>query len=113
MSITSHVLDIAAGRPARDIPVALDVHRGASGWVRLAERKTDADGRARDLLPPEVPLEGGHYRLTFDTVEYFRTHGELPFFPEIQVTFEVRDPTQHYHVPLLLSRYGYSTYRGS
>ncbi len=113
MSITTHVLDLAAGRPASNVPVCLERHRADAGWVRLSERKTDLDGRARDLLPLDAPLEGGHYRLTFDTVEYFRARGEVAFFPEVQIAFEVRDPSRHYHVPLLLSPFGYTTYRGS
>lgn len=113
MTITTHVLDLRSGRPAPGMSVCLEVHRGDRGWVRITEQSTDAEGRARGLLPLERPLEAGHYRLTFDTMEYFRGLGDVAFFPEVQIVFEVRDPTQHYHVPLLLSPFGYSTYRGS
>lgn len=112
-AITTHVLDLATGRPARGMAVCLEIHRPDRGWVKLVERITDAEGRVRELLNAGAALDSGHYRLTFDTMEYFRGAGEVAFFPEVQITFEVRDPTQHYHVPLLLSPYGYSTYRGS
>ncbi len=111
--ITTHVLDTAAGRPARGVPVRLEVRRGDRGWVTLAERATDAEGRARDLVAEGSKLDAGIYRLTFDTGAYFTALGQATFFPEVTVVFEVREPTQHHHVPLLLSPYGYSTYRGS
>ncbi|HET7226393.1 MAG TPA: hydroxyisourate hydrolase [Candidatus Eisenbacteria bacterium] len=112
-AITTHVLDLGTGRPAHGMPVTLEIHRPDRGWVKLTEKTTDADGRARELLAAGAALDAGHYRLTFDTTEYFRSDGGVPFFPEVQITFEVRDPNQHYHVPLLLSPFGYSTYRGS
>jgi 5-hydroxyisourate hydrolase len=82
-----------------------------SGWEAVGRGTTDADGRVGDLLgsPPEV----GRYRLTFDTDAYFRAVGEAGFYPEIAVTFVVGHGEEHYHVPLLLSPFGYSTYRGS
>jgi 5-hydroxyisourate hydrolase len=82
-----------------------------SGWQPVGRGTTDADGRVRDLLrsPPEV----GRYRLTFDTDSYFRAVGEAGFYPEVSVTFVVGHGEEHYHVPLLLSPFGYSTYRGS
>ena len=82
-----------------------------SGWESVGRGTTDADGRVRDLLasPPEV----GRYRLSFDTGAYFNAVGEAGFYPEVSIVFEVRDTAQHHHVPLLLSPYGYSTYRGS
>ena len=111
--ITTHVLDTAAGRPARGVPVRLEVRSGGRGWVTLAERATDADGRVRDLLADGSKLDAGTYRLTFGTGAYFTAQGQATFFPEVTVVFEVREPTQHHHVPLLVSPYGYSTYRGS
>ena len=111
--ITTHVLDLSLGRPAEHMPVQLEVHRADQGWVMLAERKTDRQGRALDLMAEGAPLEAGHYRLTFQTFEYFRARGEAAFFPEVEIVFEIRDPAEHYHVPLLLSPFGYSTYRGS
>jgi 5-hydroxyisourate hydrolase len=111
--ITSHVLDLSLGQPAKNMPVRLEVHRADRGWVKLAERRTDAQGRVQDFIAEGAALDAGHYRLTFETFEYFRARGEAAFFPEVQIVFDIRDPAQHYHVPLLLSAYGYSTYRGS
>ena len=111
--ITTHVLDTAAGRPARGVPVRLEVRTAAKGWVTLAERATDADGRVKDLLADGSKLDAGTYRLTFGTGEYFKAQNQAAFFPEASVVFDVRDPGQHHHVPLLLSPFGYSTYRGS
>jgi 5-hydroxyisourate hydrolase len=102
MSLSTHVLDAARGRPARGVPVRLD-RRDGDGWSRVAEGRTDDDGRVRDLPPPEK----GTYRLVFDTT------GHSDFYPEVTVAFNVTDPGEHYHVPLLLSPYAYSTYRGS
>lgn len=110
--ITTHVLDTALGRPASGVPVRLEIRAG-SGWRSLARALTDADGRSHQLLPESSELAVGTYRLTFDTGAYFRSLGSEPFFPEASVVFEVKDPEQHYHVPLLLSPFAYSTYRGS
>ena len=112
-AITTHVLDTAAGRPARGVPVKLEVRSGAKGWVTLTERTTNDDGRVKDLLAEGAKLDAGTYRLTFGTGAYFAAQGQSTFFPEASVVFEVRDPAQHHHVPLLLSPFGYSTYRGS
>ncbi len=109
--ITTHVLDLTLGRPARDVAVRLERADGAASWVPLAERRTDADGRVKDLHP-DAPARG-RYRITFATGEYFGARGDATFHPEVAVTFEISDPAQHYHVPLLLSPFGYSTYRGS
>jgi 5-hydroxyisourate hydrolase len=109
--ITTHVLDISAGVPAQGIAVRLDRLSG-TGWDRVSERLTDLNGRVEDLhLGPQVPK--GLYRITFATRPYFHGKGMPTFYPEVHVMFEVGDPAQHYHVPLLLSAYGYSTYRGS
>jgi 5-hydroxyisourate hydrolase len=102
MSLSTHVLDAARGRPARGVPVRLE-RRDGDGWRHVAEGRTDDDGRVRDLPPPEE----GIYRLIFDTADY------SDFYPEVTVAFTVTDPGEHYHVPLLLSPYAYSTYRGS
>jgi 5-hydroxyisourate hydrolase len=112
-AITTHVLDTAQGQPASGVPVLLET-RGQDGtWSCLGQGSTDTDGRLRDLLPAERTLEAGSYRITFDTDAYFRAQGVEGFYAEVAIAFEVRDPAQHYHVPLLLSPYGYSTYRGS
>ncbi len=110
--ITTHVLDLSIGRPAAGVAVRLE-RLGADGrWATLAEHNTDEDGRARDLLTAE-PLTAGLWRLTFATGAYFAGRGVRTFLPEVTVTFEVHDAAQPHHVPLLLSPFGYSTYRGS
>jgi 5-hydroxyisourate hydrolase len=109
--ITTHVLDTSLGRPAAGVPVTLDAREGASGWKQIGRGITDADGRLRNLAPG--PLAPGAYRLTFDTRAYFDSRQVAHFYPEIVVAFEVRDAAAKYHVPLLISPYGYSTYRGS
>jgi 5-hydroxyisourate hydrolase len=111
--ITTHVLDLSLGRPAAGVPVALELRTEAPGWVLLGRGETDADGRLRSLLPEGAALEPGVYRLTFDTATYFRNLEVEGFYPEVQVQFMIREPKQHHHVPLLLSPFGYSTYRGS
>jgi 5-hydroxyisourate hydrolase len=108
--ITTHVLDTSRGRPAVGVPVALE-RAVDSAWQPVGRGTTDADGRVRDLLAS--PPEAGHYRLVFDTGAYFRAVGEAGFYPEVSVTFVVGHAEEHYHVPLLLSPFGYSTYRGS
>jgi 5-hydroxyisourate hydrolase len=97
--ITTHVLDTAIGRPAIGVPVT------------IGRAHTDPEGRARDLCGEDIAA--GTYRLTFDTAAYFDARDVEGFFPVAQVVFEVRDPSHHYHVPLLLAPYGYSTYRGT
>ncbi len=93
--------------------MTLDRLDDAGAWQKLARGTTDSDGRARGLLPEDEILLWGTYRLTFDTATYFVAGGVEGFYPSIPVIFEVRADGEHYHVPLLLSPYGYSTYRGS
>ncbi|BDI21414.1 hydroxyisourate hydrolase [Herbiconiux sp. L3-i23] len=107
--ITTHVLDAALGMPAEGISVALDGWRDG-GWVSVASGMTDADGRVRDLGSESV--DDGTYRLSFGTGEYFSRSGRDTFYPEVTVVFAVATG-DHYHVPILLSPYSYSTYRGS
>ena len=109
--ITTHVLDTARGRPAAGVPVVLE-RSDEDEWWELGRGRTDDDGRLRTLLPDGAPLKPGRYRLTFDTGSYFRDFGEAPFYPEVEVVFIVAASEPH-HVPLLLSPFGYSTYRGS
>lgn len=111
-AITTHVLDTARGRPAEGVPVVLERLSDGASTV-LGSGATDADGRLRDLLPADAPLETGTYRLVFDTAEYFAAHAVEAFYPHVVIDFQVRDGAQHFHVPLLLSPFGYSTYRGS
>jgi 5-hydroxyisourate hydrolase len=110
--ITTHVLDIARGRPAAGVPVTLEA-KGGGGWAVVGRGATDADGRLRDLAPADFPLSAGEYRLTFDAGAYFSSWGADGFYTEVVVSFVVRDAASHHHVPLLLSPYGYTTYRGS
>ncbi len=109
--ITTHVLDTAAGRPGKEIAIELDRHDG-DHWVRVGAGATDDDGRLRTLTPPG-PVAAGVYRLTFHTAAYFAAIGQPGFFPVVEIQFAVADGAQHFHVPLLLSPFGYSTYRGS
>jgi 5-hydroxyisourate hydrolase len=110
--ITTHILDISRGRPARGVGVLLE--RQADGrWLELGRGTTDDDGRVRDLLAQETKLEAGDYRLTFETGAYFSRESIATFYPSVTLTFSVTAPEEHYHVPLLLSPFGYSTYRGS
>lgn len=126
-ALTSHVLDTALGQPASGVVVRLEMRSeqrpgaGVGGdavaadegtWTLVAERTTDADGRVRDLLAGR-PLEARTYRLTFETGVYFRAASRPVFYPRVQVEIEVTSPAEHHHIPLLLSPFGYSTYRGS
>jgi len=108
--ITTHVLDVATGSPAADVPVRLDRWAGGE-WHLLAEAATDSDGRAR-LLEAQEKSQAGEYRLTFDVTSYYAEGGTESFYSTIPIIFRVGD-ADHYHVPLLLSPFGYSTYRGS
>jgi len=104
MTLSTHVLDAALGRPAADVAVRL-----SRGGEVQAEARTDADGRVREL----GDLAAGSYTVTFDTGGYFAATGQEGFYPEVAVTFTVIEPGRHHHVPLLLSPFAYSTYRGS
>ncbi|KFF60997.1 5-hydroxyisourate hydrolase [Cryobacterium sp. MLB-32] len=108
--VTTHVLDAVTGRPARGIAVTLEQHLG-DVWEALAAGVTDADGRITDLGPAGLPV--GRYRISFDTGAWFSAAGQPTFYPEVQISFELGDAATHYHVPLLLSPFAYSTYRGS
>ena len=111
--ITTHVLDVARGRPARGITVILEM-RHQSEWIPVGRGSTDNHGRVTDLTEESHVLSLGTYRLTFDTGTYHRDQGiASPFFPEVKIIFNVDGAGGHFHVPLLLSPYGYSTYRGS
>jgi len=108
--ISTHVLDTARGRPASGVAVTLEV-LGQDGWRELASGTTDADGRIAPLLPGGAPAAGA-YRLRFATGDYFRGLGAAAFYPEVVVHVRL-EPGTKYHLPLLLSPFGYSTYRGS
>ena len=110
-SISTHILDITRGRPAQGVPVTLEKKDG-DVYAPINAGRTDADGRVKELVP-EGKLETGTYRITFDTGAYFTAQGVEGFYPEASIVFVIRDAAAHYHVPLLLSAFGYSTYRGS
>lgn len=109
MTLSTHVLDATAGRPAADVAVLLERRGPDGGWTRAEDGRTDGDGR----LWLSSMVSPGVYRITFGSGEYFAERGVTTFYPEVAVAFEVTSPTEHYHVPLMLSPFSYSTYRGS
>lgn len=113
--ISTHVLDTARGQPAAGVAVMLAVRSGER-WTELSRSTTDADGRVANLLPPPLPHKakapGGTYRLRFEVGAYFAAQGLQTFYPYVEVVFTLQDE-RHHHVPLLISPFGYSTYRGS
>jgi 5-hydroxyisourate hydrolase len=112
-AITTHILDTSTGRPASGVPVVLERQGQDGRWERLGSGETDSDGRLKTLVPSDAWLEPGVYRLLFDTAQYFRARNEPAFYPAVIIVFETTAGERHYHVPLLLSPFGYSTYRGS
>jgi len=111
-AITTHVLDTSVGRPAAGVPVYLERSVGEQ-WEMIGRAETDTDGRVRSLVPSGAVLASGVYRLTFHTGLYFQRSNTPTFYPGVTVVFEVAEAESHYHVPLLISPFGYSTYRGS
>ena len=109
--VTTHVLDTGAGRPAAGVPVMLEIE-SEDGWKRIGSGTTDPDGRISNLLTRKA-FGPGVYRITFNVDAYFLAQGLRTFYREVPVIFVVSDVDEHYHVPLLLSPFGYSTYRGS
>jgi 5-hydroxyisourate hydrolase len=109
--ISTHVLDTAKGLPAQGVRVVLERRSLESGWLEAGSGVTDENGRVARVLGNGEALQAASYRLTFSTGEYFKP--QECFYPEVTVLFEVRDPSAHHHIPLLLSPYGYTTYRGS
>lgn len=109
--ITTHVLDTAKGLPAEGIRISLQKPDGKD-WEDITSGITNGDGRVENFLPTDQVIEPGIYRMLFETGAYFEKEGEEGFYPEVPVIFEIKD-TEHYHIPLLLSPFGYSTYRGS
>ena len=110
--ITTHVLDTSKGKPAEGIHVVLEKTNDQHSWYEIARGITNQDGRILNLLPESIVLEPGTYKLIFYTGEYYKAHHARTFYPFVNIVFETQD-TAHYHVPLLLNPYGYSTYRGS
>lgn len=111
MGISTHVLDTSIGRPAVGLSVMLERVDG-EGWAVVTGGETDADGRVGGLVADE-DLELGTYRITFGTGGYFAGRGIVSFHPQVTIDFEVHDASEHYHVPLLLTPWSFSTYRGS
>jgi 5-hydroxyisourate hydrolase len=112
MSISTHILDTAMGRPAADVPVSLAQLQG-SDWVELNAAKTDCDGRVKYLLQMGDAFEPGLYRAHFETATYYEAQGLRGLYPYVDIVFEVTAEQPHYHIPLLLTANGYTTYRGS
>jgi len=111
--ISTHILDTAKGKPAAGVPVRLDRQDSSSKWSAIGSAQTDHDGRCAQLLPNGETLREGTYRLTFDTASYFAASHENGLYPAVEITFRVSSGESHFHIPLLLSPYGYTTYRGS
>lgn len=110
--ITTHILDVSLGRPAQGVPVVLEQYQ-EEGWSEIATKLTNEDGRVADLLADDQQLDPGVYRLVFHTLVYFERMNVTGFYPYVPVVFDLKNANEHYHVPLLLSPFGYSTYRGS
>lgn len=110
--LSVHVLNLQTGLPSSDVAVVLEQNQKGQ-WVKLNEKVTNENGRIPALYPDNKKLEQGVYRVTFKTGDWFKKHNESSFFPEVPVIFNVDSAVKHYHIPLLLSPYGYSTYRGN
>jgi 5-hydroxyisourate hydrolase len=111
--ISTHVLDTVRGKPAEDVPVRLERQEQSGNWLALTSARTDRDGRCGQLLSEGTSLRAGLYRLTFDTANYFAAGKIDGLYPVVEITFQVRDGDSNFHIPLLLSPNGYTTYRGS
>ena len=112
MGISTHILDTAMGRPATGVPITL-ARLTDDKWSALNEATTDADGRCKHLLPANETLQPGTYRVHFETIAYYQQHKLDGLYPYVEIVFTVTEGEQHYHVPLLLTANGYTTYRGS
>jgi 5-hydroxyisourate hydrolase len=109
--ITSHVLDTSRGVPAEGIPIVLEFQNESGDWESVSQDTTDSDGRVQDLTGGSSRV--GHYRISFLVSDYFAKLNVESFYPVIRIEFSLTDNNQHYHVPVLLNPFGYSTYRGS
>jgi 5-hydroxyisourate hydrolase len=110
--ISTHILDTVRGKPAADVPVRLEKQNTSGAWQLVTSARTDRDGRCSQLLPAEENLPG-IYRLTFDTGNYFLQQQMGTLYPQIEITFRAQENESHFHIPLLVSPNGYTTYRGS
>jgi 5-hydroxyisourate hydrolase len=111
--ISTHILDLVLGKPAQDMSVRLEKQSTSTDWRLLTSARTDQDGRCAQLLPEGEDLSAGIYRLTFDTGTYYALQKIDALHPVVEVTFLARDGESHFHIPLLLTPNGYTTYRGS
>ena len=111
--ISTHVLDVAQGKPARGVTVRLERREVSGDWIALGSSQTDGDGRCAQLLPEGETLRAGLYRLSFDAATYHRAQKIEGLYPIIEITFQVLEGESALHIPLLLSPFGYTTYRGS
>jgi 5-hydroxyisourate hydrolase len=111
--ISTHILDIVQGKPAGDVPVRLEQQNAHGDWRLLTSTRTDHDGRCAQLLPGGDALSVGVYRLVFETGSYYALQKVDALYPVVEVTFQAREGESHFHIPLLLSPNGYTTYRGS
>ncbi len=112
-AITTHILDTASGKPGAGIPLVLERKTHSAGWQAIAEGITDSEGRVDDLLSPRDVFLPGHYRLIFEIGPYYLLQSIECFFPQITISFVVKDSMKRYHIPLQVSPFGYSTYRGA
>jgi 5-hydroxyisourate hydrolase len=112
MGISTHILDTSIGRPAAGVPINLSrLIEGA--WLPITDALTDTDGRCKQLLPETEPLRPGTYRIHFATSVYYVNHSLQGLYPYVEIVFDVSSGDQHFHIPLLLTANGYTTYRGS
>lgn len=111
--ITTHVLDLIKGTPANNIPAVLEKLNDSKSWEAIGNGTTNDDGRIEKLLGEGDTISSGTYRLTFDVTSYFESQQSDSFYSSIPIIFNITNTSRHYHIPLLLSRFGYSTYRGS
>ena len=111
--LSTHVLDTSRGVAAAGVGVTLEREEAGGRWAGLAKVSTDAEGRIKSLLPAGAVLGAGNYRLRFETGAYWAKQGVATFHPVVEVVFNVTDAAKHHHVPLLVSPFGYSTYRGT
>ena len=111
--ITTHVLDITRATPASGMEVTLELSSSSREWREIARGRTDADGRINTLISGSTAPAPGTYRLVFQTGAYFQSLGTATFYPFVEIVFELKDSSKQHHVPLLISPFGYSTYRGS
>jgi 5-hydroxyisourate hydrolase len=111
--ISTHVLDTSLGKPAAGVPVSLDRREASGEWMQISASQTDTDGRCGQLLIEGKEFGAGEYRIRFGTETYFKSQGVVGLYSQVEISFSVREGEAHYHIPLLLSPNGYTTYRGS